>query len=124
MSCASCLTKNLVLPKPRMFLKDFDTPVDRRWSELVPPRTALTFAAIWDEDEGMVTFSGAHLLDSETAEKGCSNRMTNDSPCDVPFGDGESQVLTINDRIESADEFETVLREERVEFIFIVGMNM
>ena len=85
-----------------MFLKDFDTPVDRRWSELVPPRTALTFAAIWDEDEGMVTFSGAHLLDSETAEKGCANRMTNDSPCDVPFGDGESQVLTINDRFATA----------------------
>ncbi|KAI1784645.1 hypothetical protein LXA43DRAFT_196117 [Ganoderma leucocontextum] len=85
-------------PDPRMFLKDFDTPVDRRWSELVPPRTALTFAAIWDEDEGMVTFSGAHLFDSETAEKGCPNRMTSDSPCDVPFGDGESQVLTINDR--------------------------
>lgn len=46
----------------------------------------------------MVTFSGAHLFDSETAEKGCSNRMTSDSPCDVPFSDGESQVLTINDR--------------------------
>ncbi|PIL26884.1 hypothetical protein GSI_11064 [Ganoderma sinense ZZ0214-1] len=89
-------------PDPRMFLKDFDTPVDRRWSELVPPRTALTFAAIWDEDEGMVTFSGAHLLDSETAEKGCPNRMTNDSPCDVPFSDGESQVLTINDRFATA----------------------
>ena len=79
-----------------MFLKDFDTPVDRRWSELVPPRTALTFAAIWDEDEGMVTFSGAHLFDSETAEKGCPKSMSSDSPCDVPFSDADSQVLTID----------------------------
>ncbi|TBU28306.1 hypothetical protein BD311DRAFT_778406 [Dichomitus squalens] len=85
--------------QPRMFLKDFDTPAEHhRWSELVPPRTALTFAAIWDEDEGMVTFSGAHLFDSETAEKGRRDQLANDSPSDVAFGDGESQVLTINDR--------------------------
>ena len=64
----------------------------------MPPRTALTFAAIWDEDEGMVTFSGAHLFDSETAEKGRRDQLANDSPSDVAFGDGESQVLTINDR--------------------------
>ncbi|KAI0703325.1 hypothetical protein C8Q76DRAFT_632341 [Earliella scabrosa] len=78
-----------------MRLKDFDTPAEHRWSELVPPRTALTFAAIWDEEEGMVTFSGAHLLDSET-DKGNSNKFANDSPCDIAFADDQSQVLTID----------------------------
>ncbi|KAG9311935.1 hypothetical protein JVU11DRAFT_8196 [Chiua virens] len=37
-----------------------------RWSEVVPPRTALTFAALWDPEDGMVTFSGAALLESES----------------------------------------------------------
>ena len=37
-----------------------------RWSEVVPPKTALTFAALWDPEEGMVTFSGAELLESES----------------------------------------------------------
>ena len=36
-----------------------------RWSELIPPHTALSFAAIWDPDEGMVTFSGGKLLDAD-----------------------------------------------------------
>lgn len=83
-----------------MHLKDFDTPAEHRWSELVPPRTALTFAAIWDPDEGMVTFSGARLLDSETADKGNANAQdkgfAHDSPCDVAFADDQSQVLTID----------------------------
>lgn len=38
-----------------------------RWSEVVPPKAALTFAALWDPDEGMVTFSGAALLESESS---------------------------------------------------------
>ncbi|KAI9458057.1 hypothetical protein HD554DRAFT_1753226 [Boletus coccyginus] len=37
-----------------------------RWSEVVPSKTALTFAALWDPEEGMVTFSGAALLESES----------------------------------------------------------
>ncbi|KAF9226024.1 hypothetical protein BS17DRAFT_776483 [Gyrodon lividus] len=39
---------------------------DHRWSEIVPPKTALTFAALWDPEDGMVTFSGAALLESES----------------------------------------------------------
>ncbi|RPD53453.1 hypothetical protein L227DRAFT_589329 [Lentinus tigrinus ALCF2SS1-6] len=78
-----------------MRLKDFDVPAERRWSELVPPRTALTFAAIWDEEEGMVTFSGARLLDSE-GDKGKVDHLATDSPCDIPYTDDQSQVLTID----------------------------
>jgi hypothetical protein len=36
-----------------------------RWSELVPPQTALTFVAMYDPAEGLLTFSGASLLPSE-----------------------------------------------------------
>ncbi|EIW51679.1 uncharacterized protein TRAVEDRAFT_75701 [Trametes versicolor FP-101664 SS1] len=72
-----------------MNLKDIDTHAERRWSELVPPHSALTFAAIWDPEEGMVTFSGAHLLDPPV-DKG---RI--DSPYDVS-PDSQSQVLTID----------------------------
>lgn len=36
-----------------------------RWSELVPPQTALTFVAMYDSKDGLLTFSGAELLPSE-----------------------------------------------------------
>ncbi|KAH9166578.1 hypothetical protein EDB89DRAFT_212065 [Lactarius sanguifluus] len=36
-----------------------------RWSELVPPQTALTFVAMYDPSDGLLTFSGASLLPSE-----------------------------------------------------------
>ncbi|KAI0360286.1 hypothetical protein OH77DRAFT_668128 [Trametes cingulata] len=71
--------------------KDIDAHAERRWSELVPPHTALTFAAIWDPDEGMVTFSGAHLLDSGN-DKGHKDA----SPYDVADPETQSQVLTID----------------------------
>ncbi|OSD02526.1 hypothetical protein PYCCODRAFT_1367344 [Trametes coccinea BRFM310] len=76
-------------------MKDIEMHSERRWSELVPPHTALTFAAIWDPEEGMVTFSGAHLLDSGL-DKGHHAKGTNDSPHDVPDPDSQSQVLTID----------------------------
>ncbi|KAI0366079.1 hypothetical protein BV20DRAFT_689795 [Pilatotrama ljubarskyi] len=73
--------------------KDIDAHAERRWSELVPPHTALTFAAIWDPDEGMVTFSGAHLFDSGN-DKG--HKDANNSPYDVADAETQSQVLTID----------------------------
>ncbi len=72
-----------------MNTKDIDALAERRWSELVPPHSALTFAAIWDPEEGMVTFSGAHLLDAPV-DKG-----RDDSPYDVS-PDSHSQVLTLD----------------------------
>ena len=59
----------------------------RRWSETIPPQTALSFAAVWDPDEGMVTFSGGKLLDSDAA-------TARSTPRDV--FDGQSQVLTLD----------------------------
>ncbi|KAI8971336.1 hypothetical protein BD414DRAFT_525456 [Trametes punicea] len=76
-------------------MRDVDPHAERRWSELIPPHTALTFAAIWDPEEGMVTFSGAHLFDSGL-DKSQNAKGANDSPYDVPDPDGQSQVLTID----------------------------
>ncbi|TFK81587.1 hypothetical protein K466DRAFT_333897 [Polyporus arcularius HHB13444] len=84
------------LKAARMRLKDFDTPAEHRWSELVPPRSALTFAAIWDEEEGMVTFSGAGLLESAEGDKGKVDHLSADSPSDIPYADDQSQILTID----------------------------
>ncbi|KAG8216285.1 hypothetical protein J3R82DRAFT_6346 [Butyriboletus roseoflavus] len=58
-----------------------------RWSEVVPPKTALTFAALWDPDEGMVTFSGAELLESES--------LSGTSP-DAFDDDDESQLISVD----------------------------
>ncbi|KAH8981272.1 hypothetical protein EDB86DRAFT_3087201 [Lactarius hatsudake] len=42
-----------------------DHEQQHRWSELVPPQTALTFVAMYDPSDGLLTFSGASLLPSE-----------------------------------------------------------
>ena len=60
-----------------------------RWSQVIPPHTALTFAAVWDPDEGMVTFSGGKLLETDI----CDARSLS-TPRDV--FDGQSQVLTVD----------------------------
>ncbi|PCH44621.1 hypothetical protein WOLCODRAFT_105397 [Wolfiporia cocos MD-104 SS10] len=67
---------------------------DRRWSELVPPRTALTFAAVWDPVEGMITFSGAHLLESDSVDCVTVKLVRSDLPRDAL--DNQSQALTID----------------------------
>jgi hypothetical protein len=59
-----------------------------RWSEVVPPHTALSFAALWDPEEGMVTFSGGQLLESDLQ----SSDQYREVPRDVY--DGQSAVLT------------------------------
>ena len=66
----------------------------RRWSELIPPRTALTFAAMWDPVEGIITFSGGKLLESDLLEQIDSRLQLGDSPRDAC--DSQSQVLTID----------------------------
>ncbi|KAI0826332.1 hypothetical protein BC629DRAFT_1587152 [Irpex lacteus] len=43
-----------------------------RWSQVMPPHTALGFAALWDPEEGMVTFSIGELLDSDTSSSATS----------------------------------------------------
>ncbi|KAI6003024.1 hypothetical protein EDD15DRAFT_1450528 [Pisolithus albus] len=57
---------------------------DCRWSDAVSPKATLTFAALWDPDEGMITFSGARLLESD-GTLGIESRS-------CVHGDGASQA--------------------------------
>jgi len=75
-------------------MKDAPTFDGRRWSDLVPPHAALSFAAVWDPVEGMIVFSGAHLLDAEGPDRVTTNPLQDDSPRDAL--DSQSQVLTID----------------------------
>lgn len=61
-----------------------------RWSEVVPPHTALSFAAIWDPEDGMVTFSGGQLLEDENWDAS----TLHDTPVDA--NDYRSQILTLD----------------------------
>ena len=61
-----------------------------RWSQVIPPHTALGFAALWDPEEGMVTFSIGELLDSDTA----SAVTVRDIPRDA--FDAQSTVFTLD----------------------------
>lgn len=66
-----------------------------RWSEVIPPHTALSFAVIFEPDEGIVSFSGAQLLDAEPCPgKGGTRFAMSDAPADA--FDSQSQVLTID----------------------------
>ena len=73
-----------------------------RWSELIPPQTALTFAAMYDPNEGIITFSGGSLLDSDDSGYGstCSgsspSKYSQDSYAPREAFDDQSQVLTID----------------------------
>lgn len=82
-----------------------------RWSEVIPPETALTFGAIWDPVDGMCTFSGAALsacspdcsncfqsLSRKKSIQKCPprNQCDQDSPSDPLDLDKRSQVLTID----------------------------
>ncbi|KAG2342417.1 hypothetical protein BDR05DRAFT_361724 [Suillus weaverae] len=61
-----------------------------QWSPVVSPKSALTFAAVWDPEDGMVTFSGTRLLDSSDEYESSSGAIT---PPDV-LDDDFSQAVT------------------------------
>jgi len=65
------------------------TEDEHRWSDILSPKASLTFAALWDPDEGMLTFSGARLLESDT--------NPNPAPHSGVYGDAASQA-TSSDR--------------------------
>ncbi|KAH0834647.1 hypothetical protein J3R83DRAFT_10157 [Lanmaoa asiatica] len=65
-----------------------------RWSEVVPPKTALTFAALWDPDEGMVTFSGAALLESESLSGMPPHIFDDDDDSQCIFVDRDAEGCT------------------------------
>lgn len=60
---------------------------NRRWSELLLPQTGLTFAALWDPEDGMITFSGCRLLESDV-------QSIRDLPRDAR--DGQSTIFTFD----------------------------
>ncbi|KZT07853.1 uncharacterized protein LAESUDRAFT_86628 [Laetiporus sulphureus 93-53] len=69
---------------------------DRHWSQTLPPHTALTFAAVYDPVEGLITFSGAHLLETDRCDRVVVNTRR---PVAFPRrddGDNRSQALTID----------------------------
>jgi len=62
---------------------------DQRWSDVVPPESGLTFAAIYDPEEGLISLSGANIFSSPNAET-----KSIDSPYDA--ADTHSQTLSVN----------------------------
>ncbi|KAJ7590314.1 hypothetical protein C8J56DRAFT_937304 [Mycena floridula] len=69
-------------------LDDYPCSTDsNRWSDVIPPETALTFAVIWDPEDELVVFSGAELSDS-SRDMDCKSV---DSPSEAY--DNRSQIL-------------------------------
>ncbi|KAJ7636621.1 hypothetical protein FB45DRAFT_906960 [Roridomyces roridus] len=69
-----------------------DLADDQRWSEIVPPESALTFGM---KDGDSLSFSAPELLSAPTAPLRLRPRHSPDSPSDAAASDGRSQVLTI-----------------------------
>ncbi|EKM56277.1 uncharacterized protein PHACADRAFT_253318 [Phanerochaete carnosa HHB-10118-sp] len=61
-----------------------------RWSEVIPPHTALSFAAFWDPEEGLVTFSGGELLNADLEDL----PSLRDMPLDAT--EARSQIITLD----------------------------
>jgi hypothetical protein len=59
-------------------------------SPVASPKSALTFAAVWDPEDGMVTFSGTRLLDSSDEDDSSSGAITPPDVSDDIF----SQAVT------------------------------
>ncbi|KAH8089877.1 hypothetical protein BXZ70DRAFT_494489 [Cristinia sonorae] len=101
-----------------------------RWSELIPPQTALTFAAMYDPNEGIITFSGGSLLESSdsgytSASSPSKYSQDSDSPRDAY--DSQSQVLTIDrlayalDAVAPNSAALAVENESGLPFTFVCG---
>ncbi|KAG2152534.1 uncharacterized protein EDB93DRAFT_249094 [Suillus bovinus] len=73
----------------------------KQWSPDVPPNSALTFAAVWDPDDGMVTYSGTHLLDSSDGYESSSGAIT---PPDVSDDDFSQAVSVDHDGYTTSEE--------------------
>jgi hypothetical protein len=72
---------------------------DHRWSDVVPPNSALTFSAIWDSKEGMIAFSVSELQDSPEHE-------STNLPLDIL--DDCSQILTIAQSVAPSENTATL----------------
>ena len=86
---------------------------NHRWSEIVPSKSALTFAVVWGTDDEIVAFSGAELLDLAD-----DDARSLDSPSDAY--DNRSQILTIGTPTIPASENTATLAffRDNHEFLF------
>ncbi|TFK32248.1 hypothetical protein BDQ12DRAFT_692829 [Crucibulum laeve] len=89
------------------------TDDDHRWSDIVPPQSALTFAVVWDPDGGMVAFSGAELLNDSS-----DHLEALSSPADVH--DNYSQILLSESSEVSSPEASSILLPDH-EYLFALG---
>lgn len=77
-----------------------DTPSEHRWSDVIPPKTALKFAVIWDSED-LVAFSGGELEEDDS--------RTEDLLLGSP-SDACSQVLSVGcSTIPLSDKSSTLL---------------
>ncbi|KAJ3994260.1 hypothetical protein F5050DRAFT_1809775 [Lentinula boryana] len=58
----------------------------------VTPKSALTFAAIWDPDHGMSTFSGKQLLEQYVQDHSYANETENGEPVWIPNGYDDTRL--------------------------------
>ncbi|KIK63341.1 hypothetical protein GYMLUDRAFT_465303 [Collybiopsis luxurians FD-317 M1] len=78
------------------------TPNEYRWSDVIPPKTALKFAVIWDEED-FVAFSGGELLDdcrteelliaSPTSPSDACSQVLSVGPSTIPLSDKSSTLM-------------------------------
>ncbi|KAG2359587.1 hypothetical protein BDR07DRAFT_1611260 [Suillus spraguei] len=73
---------------------------DSQWSPVKSAKSALTFAAVWDPKDGMVTFSGTSLLDSSDESESSSGAIT---PPDVSDDDFFQPVIADHDECTSEE---------------------
>ncbi|KLO12383.1 hypothetical protein SCHPADRAFT_422680 [Schizopora paradoxa] len=78
-----------------------DTKVQLRWSQVIPPETGLTFAAVWDPEDGMITFSPPALSSCSHEESKLGATFAgapDDSPVDVSVRglESRSQILLLD----------------------------
>ncbi|KAJ4477273.1 hypothetical protein J3R30DRAFT_196912 [Lentinula aciculospora] len=86
------------------------TPSEHRWSDVVPPKTALKFAVVWDSDD-LLVFSGGELLeDSRTEELLLRSPLSPSDACSqvhsvgystVPLSDQSSTLLYFRENMGS-----------------------
>ncbi|KAF9066960.1 hypothetical protein BDP27DRAFT_1329746 [Rhodocollybia butyracea] len=65
---------------------------EHRWSDVIPPKTALKFAVIWNSDSDLVAFSPIELENSDSRTE--DELFFNSSPLSPSPSDAYSQVLS------------------------------
>lgn len=91
-----------------------------QYSPVASPKSALTFAAVWDPEDGMVTFSGTRLLDSSDEDESSSGAIT---PPDVSDDDFSQAVTADHDGYTSEENTSTTCQDSFKAFLHRVPRN-